>query len=127
MLIQGDGNDNLLLGTSVDDTIFGNGGNDTVDAGDGNDSIDGGAGLDRLHGGAGDDIFPVSDGDVVKGEIYDGGTGNDTIQVGQTTADFSGATISGIEHFIASSDSVITMTAAQFLGFRRFETAGGSA
>jgi Ca2+-binding RTX toxin-like protein len=46
--IEGDNNDNTLIGTAGDDHILGYGGNDTLIGGGGNDLLDGGNGIDRV-------------------------------------------------------------------------------
>ncbi|HMN84564.1 MAG TPA: calcium-binding protein, partial [Bauldia sp.] len=73
----------------------------------GDDTITGGAGKDALHGGAGSDRLMVVDGDAVAGETYDGGTGNDTLQV-SGTADFTGSTITSIEKLKLGSSVTFT-------------------
>lgn len=54
--ITGNDGDNYLAGTSGDDSISGGGGND---------SLIGGSGLDSLFGGSGDDLYLLSDSDVI--------------------------------------------------------------
>ncbi|SHI40192.1 intein N-terminal splicing region [Palleronia salina] len=77
-LINGDGGDNSLPGTSNDDTINGLGGNDTIDGGAGADLIDGGNGDDEIAGGSGADRLFGGDGR----DYIDAGTGlNDTDQL----------------------------------------------
>ncbi len=62
--IQGDANNNDLVGKSSDDTLQGLAGNDRLQGLAGNDKLEGGAGNDILVGGSGNDILT-------------GGTGND--------------------------------------------------
>ncbi|ATR79842.1 putative Ig domain-containing protein [Moraxella osloensis] len=62
--IQGDANNNDLVGKSTDDTLQGLAGNDRLQGLAGNDKLEGGAGNDILVGGSGNDILT-------------GGTGND--------------------------------------------------
>jgi Ca2+-binding RTX toxin-like protein len=71
------GND-TVIGTSGDDIILGGLGIDKLEGGDGEDTLIGGAGADKLSGGDGDDLFFVSGSDGV-GDIYDGGSGTDTL------------------------------------------------
>lgn len=62
--IQGDANNNDLVGKSTDDTLQGLAGNDRLQGLAGNDKLEGGAGNDILVGGSGNDTLT-------------GGTGND--------------------------------------------------
>ena len=93
-LFGGSGNDRIY-GGSGNDIIFGGSGDDFVDAGDGDDVVHAGDGDDVVLGGAGNDV--VSDGagaDQIYGgagddhviaaldkadDIYDGGSGHDTL------------------------------------------------
>jgi Ca2+-binding RTX toxin-like protein len=54
-IINGDSNDNVLIGTAADDVITGFGGADTLHGGSGADVLEGGAGADALDGGGGID------------------------------------------------------------------------
>ncbi len=83
--IDGDGGNNLKIGTSDPDRIRGyggvdllrgSGGNDTIEGGDGPDSLYGDQGDDRIEGGAGDDVLRGGRGD----DTLDGGDGEDTIR-----------------------------------------------
>jgi Ca2+-binding RTX toxin-like protein len=51
--VYGDGNANVLRGSSGDDEIHGGGGNDTLDGGAHSDTLNGGTGNDTLTGGVG--------------------------------------------------------------------------
>lgn len=85
--INGDANDNTLLGASGNDRLYGYDGNDQIYGGDGNDKIwggngddyiFGGLGLDTLRGEAGNDtLVGAGDNDT----LY-GGTGNDILDGG---------------------------------------------
>lgn len=83
--IEGDGGNNLEIGTAAADWIFGYGGidllrgasgNDTVNGGDGPDSLYGDQGNDRITGGSGDDVIRGGRGN----DTLDGGEGEDTIR-----------------------------------------------
>jgi Ca2+-binding RTX toxin-like protein len=69
--INGDGNDNTLIGTSFNDVINGLAGNDY---------LNGGLGVDTLNGGDGDDVLDGS-GDSFNADVFNGGDGNDTYGV----------------------------------------------
>lgn len=82
--INGDNNDNEIVGTPGPDNINGKDGNDEIDGKGGKDNIKGGAGDDSLRGGdgndqlsgqAGDDYIAGDDGN----DTIDGGAGNDEI------------------------------------------------
>lgn len=66
-LIDGLSGDDSILGAEGDDVIFGSAGNDT---------LAGQTGADTLIGGAGNDLL---DGEV--GDVFNGGTGNDTYRI----------------------------------------------
>lgn len=65
-IINGNGGNNVLNGTSSADEIFGFGGNDT---------LLGRSGADTLHGGSGDDLLDGGGGR----DVMDGGSGDDTV------------------------------------------------
>ena len=83
--IDGDGGNNLEIGTSDPDRIRGyggvdllrgSGGHDTIEGGDGPDSLYGDQGDDQIEGGAGDDVLRGGRGD----DTLDGGDGEDTVR-----------------------------------------------
>ncbi len=94
----------LLLGTDGDDSIegqadnefiLGGDGNDTLDGGDGNDSLRGQIGIDTLSGGSGDDILGGGQGnDNLYGQsgrdILGGGQGNDILGGGRDVDSLNG-------------------------------------
>lgn len=89
-----------LIGGTAAQELIGSVVNDAIDGGAGDDTLEGGIGRDEVRGGAGNDTLRVSDpGDVVSGEIYDGGEGGgDILQInGAGTFDFAGSTVTGIE------------------------------
>lgn len=131
-LIGGAGDDTITAGDSATN-LEGDDGNDILNGGAGNDTLTGGPGMDVIHGGAGDDTININidNGgvdDLVAGETYDGGTGNDTIVLSTfggsdvTTADFSSVTITSVENLDASglfyAPCTITMTSTQFNAFQ---------
>jgi Ca2+-binding RTX toxin-like protein len=73
------------LPTSEADVIFGNKGNDDLSGLGGNDILDGGKGNDFLRGGGGDDVLRIAGSDG-KLDVFDGGSGTDTLQVLGTKA-----------------------------------------
>jgi Ca2+-binding RTX toxin-like protein len=54
-------------GTDNDDILVGTSGVDTINGGAGNDTITGGMGFDTLNGGAGDDIFIITEEELIEG------------------------------------------------------------
>ena len=79
--IEGDGGNNLEIGTGSPDEIFGYGGIDLLRGGSGNDTIEGGDGPDSLYGDQGnDEIFGGTGDDLIRG-----GRGNDEIFGGYDT------------------------------------------
>jgi Ca2+-binding RTX toxin-like protein/uncharacterized protein YkwD len=93
LVINGEGGDDVIVGSSIgdtinggegDDSVRGGGGNDVLDGGDGDDTLNGGAGDDLLNGGAGaDGLSGFTGNDVLNGNSDDdtlyGGVGNDTL------------------------------------------------
>jgi Ca2+-binding RTX toxin-like protein len=85
-VIEGNGNNQTLNGTSGADMIFAQGGEDTVNALDGNDLVCGGSGNDVLNGGSGDDVLDGQNGD----DRLNGEAGNDTLSGGASADRFDG-------------------------------------
>ena len=92
-IISGTQLSDSILGSAGSDTFYGNGGDDVLDGSYGADYIDGGAGndtiyggyaTDTVYGGIGNDVFIVRDGEF--GDITDGGSGTDTLDLSQTTS-----------------------------------------
>lgn len=93
LLINGDGGDDVILGSVNSDTINGGAGNDNIRGGDGNDLLNGDEGDDTLNGGAGNDSLNGDEGadglsgftgnDFLNGNADDdtlfGGVGDDTL------------------------------------------------
>ncbi len=114
--VGGAGND-VLSGGTGDDFLDGGDGNDTLIGGAGNDTLRGGAaGLDLHYGGDGDDVIIIDRAsDIVAGERYDGGAGQDSLILNfNTDGDLSGVTLAGIESLTQSYFNFDTeLTAAQ--------------
>ena len=102
------GNDTITGGSSTD-LIVGLGGDDSLVGNAGNDTLGGGAGKDTLDGGAGDDLL-----DYTRGDVFRGGTGEDTLQVFSNSVDvaqlLSGG-FSGIEiiEFVGERSEILTI------------------
>ncbi|MCF6198310.1 MAG: cadherin-like domain-containing protein [Hyphomicrobiaceae bacterium] len=102
LIYGGIGND-IISGGNGHDSLFGQSGDDEIDGGAGNDQISGGQGKDVIHGGAGADAITAgADADIVNGgsgndvflatrfdgnDYYDGGSGVDTYNISETSAD----------------------------------------
>ncbi|MEY8837814.1 M10 family metallopeptidase C-terminal domain-containing protein [Cribrihabitans sp. XS_ASV171] len=129
-IVGNDGN-NTLNGGLGGDSLFGNDGGDRLNADGGNDHLEGGAGSDVLEGdtgrdtmvgGADPDFFQVYNwggvSDVESGEIYDGGSGVDWIQIFPSvsgTFNFRPTTVISIERLSFNSQFSTTSTVtAQF-------------
>lgn len=100
----GNGNDTLLGGEGSDTLSGGNGedqlnggeGDDTLSGGNGNDVMNGGAGNDHLFGGTGNDVAVyVASENVGSTDVYEGGTGQDTLRLELTTAQWAQSDIRG--------------------------------
>lgn len=97
VVLEIDGEPNLLKGNSEDEYFHGLNGNDTIKSGGGNDSLVGGTGKDRLFGQDGDDTILGNAGrdrllgdtgaDVLSGgggrDYLDGGAGDDALSGGK--------------------------------------------
>ena len=84
--IEGNDNNNTIIGSSYNDTIEGDDGNDLINGGSGNDYLEGDDGRDSLIGDAGNDTLDGGDGnDTLTGGagrdvfIYETSEGNDVI------------------------------------------------
>lgn len=118
-----------LYGGAGDDSLYGGGGFDLLNGGSGNDQLYGGTfndtllggtGVDQLYGGDGTDMLLLSEAlDPVAGEIYDGGSGNDTLDGTAITTAFSivGATLVGLES-ISGFRGGLTISASQLNSFQ---------
>ena len=82
--MNGDVGNDTLLGGAFDQTLNGGNGDDRIEGGAGDDNLLGGAGEDTFIGGAGNDtIDGGADFDTI---IVNGTTGNDAIDINQTSA-----------------------------------------
>ncbi len=111
--ITGDANANYLWGYDGNDTIDGGAGNDTLSGGDGNDRLTGGGGIDNYYGGAGNDRLSPGSSGIGQGEIYNGGSGTDTLDMSVMIGD--GYTINlttGVLQWTGAFPFPITITAS---------------
>lgn len=115
------GNDTYTGGADAD-IINGQAGDDTLNGGEGADTIDGGAGLDKLYGDGGDDLLRVANA-TVAGEVYDGGTGFDTLEVLLSAGGAPAQTGGG---YVASGVNLrnVSLTAIESLKFGSSVTTG---
>lgn len=88
------------------DVLSGGAGDDTLFGGSGADTLDGGAGKDSVYGGSGNDtaIFTLSDARGATNDLYDGGTGSDTLQIRYTAQDLSDQSI--VAEILAVKDAI---------------------
>src|SRR5262245_46978500 len=71
-----------LNGGSGNDTLSGYAGNDFLNGGSGSDLLDGGSGSDRVDGDSGNDVLVYRASENVGAtDIYDGGSGIDTLRL----------------------------------------------
>ena len=95
----GNGGNNTLNGTNGSDILLGLGGNDILNGGGGTDLLSGGGGNDTLNGGSGSDIVSGDGGNdtltykmsenVHSTDLYDGGSGTDTLRLELTGAEWA--------------------------------------
>lgn len=97
----GNGGNNILNGTNGSDLLLGMGGNDILNGGGGVDILSGGAGNDTLNGGSGCDLVSGDAGNdtlvykmsenVRSIDLYDGGSGVDTLRLELTGTEWANA------------------------------------
>ena len=81
--VEGNAQDNFMLGGKGNDKLSGSDGNDTIDSGAGNDRIFAGSGDDEAAGGKGNDRIFLGDGNDSSGTgAYGSDAGNDLIRGG---------------------------------------------
>ena len=105
----GNSGNNTLNGTSGSDLLVGLGGNDVLNGGGGIDILSGGGGNDTLNGGSGSDIVSGDAGNDLliykmaenarSIDLYDGGSGIDTLRLELTGAEWARA---GVKADVAS-------------------------
>ena len=105
VMIIGNTKANTLTGGKGDDTISGNLGNDNINGGAGADTISGGAGNDTLIGGQGADVFVYLGGN----DIITDYNNNQGDKIKLVTAEISGASISGSNTVLITSEGNITL------------------
>lgn len=95
------------------DSVTGTSGADVLNGQAGHDVLTGGAGADTLSGGDGNDVLVVAGtSDIASGESYDGGADSDTLSVTADT-DFTGvSTLTDVETLSAASGVDLTFDAA---------------
>lgn len=84
--LDGDDDDNNLVGTAGDDSLVGSDADETLDGETGNDMLDGGAGNDTLTGGGGQDVFAFSAADNDGNDVVtDFAIGGDSLRLSDVT------------------------------------------
>lgn len=100
-----------LVGGNAADTFTGDALANSLSGGAGDDTLLGGAGQDTLLGGDNDDhLLILSQSEVVANEVYNGGTGSDSLHIGLPSGpaysiDLRGVSLSSIENVIYESPS----------------------
>jgi Ca2+-binding RTX toxin-like protein len=102
-----------VTGGSGNDTITGGVGADTITGGNGNDIITGGAGADSLIGGDGNDLFLFNTGDIVTGEVINGGEGVNTLRVVTSTNLSEVTSIEKVDYFQVTDSTTVTALGSQ--------------
>lgn len=105
----GTGANEHLNGGSGDDFLFGMAGDDRLNGGAGADLLDGGSGSDRVSGDAGDDtlVYVVGE-NVGASDVYDGGSGKDTLRLVMTREEWMRASVQkDVADFLAFLKSVV--------------------
>lgn len=148
MSLIGSGFEDTITGGAGNDIIAGGSGDDVLNGGDGNDTIGPGYGEDTVNAGEGDDVVVIvgltaegqysgsddiyddlsdlngrRESDVVVGELYDGGNGDDTLHI-YGTVDLTGVAIQGFENIVVHSD--VVFTEEQLLDVNNLKGDGGS-
>ena len=122
----GGGNDTIsILGSGPGyQSASGGSGDDVLTSGDGEIWLTGGAGRDSLYGGGGNDSFDIDLAtDLVAGEIYDGGSGDDYLHYNVGGAiNFAGVSISSVESLWAWG-ATVTLSVSQLESFSKYARA----
>lgn len=112
----GAGSDTMDGGAGAD-SFLGNNGADSLSGGDGADTLSGGAGVDTLLGGNGDDWLIIQAGDDTVGDVFDGGSNDDTLLVrGAVNLWDSPTTVSNVDRVQLAEGASLT------IDFRAFTT-----
>ncbi len=131
--LEGGKDDDILIGGAGNDVLYGNGGSDVLLGGDGNDVLygsdkggghfptwfwwlcrpatfedflDGGAGNDKLYAAGGNDLanYTLAE-NIGASDLYDGGKGEDTLQMSLTSTELNRASVQqDIQRFEAFLD-----------------------
>jgi Ca2+-binding RTX toxin-like protein len=123
--VNGGGANDVITTSGARDTLNGGGGDDILNAGGNHDVLNGGAGRDSMYGGEGNDRIVVAAADFVAGEIYDGGTGSDELQL-FGNVDISSATLISIETLGIGYNQSVSLTGAQLQSITKVWTPGYS-
>lgn len=114
------GNDTPSDGVLVSQTMNGGDGNDSLFGGDGDDALNGGAGEDLFMGGSGaDTIDGGADWDAI---LITGTTGNDVIDVNQTSATTLSFTVNGANQI----DTLVLLSSARTVEEARIDSGAGA-
>lgn len=129
MRIDSGAGDDTVIGSSMTDYIRTGDGNDLIHGGDGNDVTETGAGDDTVYGEGGDDgirwggVFSNSD---IGNDVYDGGSGYNTLNAWQSTWTGDGVKMVIKPHGSGTVDSVGTQGHLEFSNFQNFLTGAGA-
>lgn len=100
-LISGGAGDDIVRGGGGEDVVAGGAGDDLVRGGGGSDLILDGAGSDIAEGGAGRDYFLYQQGDAADADLFDGGSGYDTLFLV-----LSGDALAGVKSQLADTGGI---------------------
>lgn len=123
--LSGEGDDDWVDSGAGNDKFIYESGNDTLIGGDGNDLFLEGQGVDLYQGGAGDDFLVEDNRFDLEADTFEGGTGRDTYQIGNssnTPDPFTGLvvvtdsqlTVGGVSRLILNGVDVVKVS--QFSG-----------
>ncbi len=129
LIVNGNGNRNVIIGSASDEEINGAGGRDKLFGGDGDDTLNGGTGKDTLMSGAGADVMNGGDGkDTVDYIEATSGIILDMQQTSGSAGDALGDVLNDIERVLGSQfdDMILGDAADNFLhGRNGNDTLGG--
>ena len=113
-----------LTGGQAGDRLTGNGSANIIRGGLGNDLIYAGGGVDQSFGDAGLDRFTLNTGQIVAGEIINGGADSDRLEFGTSTS-LAGANVLSIESLRLTGAGTIQATLqANQIGAGKFAATG---
>lgn len=120
LIVRGTGGDDRIEGDNNPQTAFA--ASQTLYGGAGDDRLDAGHGTDKLFGGDGDDVL-IYERQAKGRDLYDGGSGFDTLSIRKGETLDLGANLHGIEA-LASADRTVLVPKMREIDLRPYDISG---